>query len=73
MNTHNKQKSIEALKKAIKICGTQSALAKECGVRQQSVYQWLQYGVPAHRILQIEKATGGKVSRHELDPFLYPY
>jgi DNA-binding transcriptional regulator YdaS (Cro superfamily) len=30
------------------------------------------FKVPAERVLLIEAATGGRVSRHELRPDLYP-
>ncbi len=60
-------KAIKALK------GNQSELARKIGVTPQAVQQWSKSGkVPAERVLDIEAATGGKVTRHELRPDLYP-
>ncbi len=36
------------------------------------VVHWRNRGVPAERVLEIEAATEGKVTRHELRPDLYP-
>lgn len=67
---------LEALKEAIHIAGGQSALAKRCGngIKQQHIYNWLyrNKGVPPHRILLVEKAVDGKVSRQRLGPDIYP-
>jgi DNA-binding transcriptional regulator YdaS (Cro superfamily) len=56
-----------------------NALARACGVSPQAVSKWRQlaeqradFKVPAERVLLIEAATGGRVSRHELRPDLYP-
>lgn len=64
--------SKEAVKKAVEIVGGQAVLADLCSVRQQAVFGWTQRGCPPGRVLTIEKATGGKVTRHELRPDLYP-
>jgi len=63
-----------ALFKAIEIAGGQAALARFCGVSQPSVHKWLKrsQGIPAERVLAVERATGGKISRHELRPDIYP-
>jgi DNA-binding transcriptional regulator YdaS (Cro superfamily) len=59
--------------RAVEIAGGQTALAKACGVTQQLVWHWLHVAerVPAERIIDIEKATNGAVSRRELRPDLY--
>lgn len=62
----------EALKKAIHIAGGQTALAKKCGITQQSLYLWLKNGIPPRRVLQIEKAVNEKITRYQLRPDLYP-
>jgi len=52
---------------------TQTRLAKGLGVTQGAVWQWLRKpakGVPAERVLRLEKLTG--LSRHEIRPDLYP-
>ena len=62
------------LEKAVEIVGGQSALARACGVKQGHVWYWLNEAdqVPAEHVLKIEEATGGKVSRHDLRPDIYP-
>lgn len=61
------------IKKAVKIIGGQTALAKILGVKPQAVQQWVASGkVPAGRVLKIEEATKGKVSRSSLRPDIYP-
>lgn len=51
--------------------GGQSKLARELGIKPQSVQTWCSTGViPPLRVLEVEKITG--VSRHKLRPDLYP-
>ena len=52
--------------------GSQSALARLCGVSQQSVSKWvlLDKELPAAHVLKVEEATG--ISRHDLRPDIYP-
>lgn len=59
-----------ALTRAIELTGSVTALAVCIGVTRPAVAQWRR--VPATRVLAVEKATGGQVSRHELRPDLYP-
>jgi len=61
------------LKRAIAISGSQTALAKNIGVSQQRLNNWLHRDkrIPAELVLPIERATG--VSRHDLRPDLYPF
>lgn len=61
-----------SVKKAVEVVGGQAELAALCGVSQQAVYRWTVAGCPATRVLDVEKATAGKVTRHELRPDLYP-
>jgi DNA-binding transcriptional regulator YdaS (Cro superfamily) len=62
--------------RAIRIAGGQAALARACGgrIKQQHVWNWLHRDrqVPAECVLAIERATGGRVTRHELRPDIYP-
>jgi DNA-binding transcriptional regulator YdaS (Cro superfamily) len=52
---------------------TQAEFASRLDVTQGRVWQWLNGDrVPAERVLEIERATEGKVSRHDLRPDLYP-
>lgn len=45
-------------------------LAKAIGVNKSTVTRWDQNGMPAERVLDVERITG--VPRHELRPDLYP-
>lgn len=62
----------EALQSALTAAGSQSELARICGVSQPAVWKWLQSSkrVPAEYVLRIEAGTG--VSRHHLRPDIYP-
>jgi DNA-binding transcriptional regulator YdaS (Cro superfamily) len=62
----------EALKKAVAAAGSQSELARICGISQPAVWRWVQSSkrVPADYVLRIEAKTG--VSRHHLRPDIYP-
>lgn len=62
----------QALKKAIKTIGSQTALAKALNVTQAHVWNWLNRDtqVTAEYVLNIEKLTG--VPRYELRPDIYP-
>jgi len=59
---------------AVEIVGGQAALARILGVTQPNVWHWLHKSerVPGEYVLKIEAATGGKVSRYDLRPDLYP-
>lgn len=61
----------QALRKACKLVGGKSAMARLTGVTRQAVQHWARNGVPANRVIKIEKATGGEVTRYELRPDLY--
>lgn len=65
---------IDALKVAKDTLGTEAALADAVGVKQPSVNYILKSGkrVPAEWCLPIERATEGKITRHQLRPDLYP-
>ena len=62
------------LERAVLAVGSQAALAKAIGVKPQHVWNWLNRDsrVPAERVLEIERATEGQVTRHDLRPDLYP-
>jgi len=61
------------LQSAIEIMGSQTALARACGVEQGHVWHWLNRAkkLPAERAIQIEHATNGRVTRHQLRPDLF--
>lgn len=63
-----------ALLRAVDILLSQSALARALGIKQQNVSYWLHDGkgkVPAEYCAKIARATGGKVTRHDLRPDLF--
>ncbi|QBQ56609.1 helix-turn-helix domain-containing protein [Nitrosococcus wardiae] len=58
--------------KSIEIVGSQTALARSCGVRYQAVQKWIKKGrVPAERVSAIERATKGRITRYELRPDIF--
>ena len=59
-----------ALTTAIEIVEGTARLASLLGISSQAVSQWDR--CPVERVLDVERATGGKVSRHELRPDIYP-
>lgn len=64
---------MSAIQKACELVGGQSKLAFALGITPQAIHQLVVKGhVPAERVLEIEKATGGRVTRHQLRPDLYP-
>lgn len=65
---------MEALRRAKALLGSQKAVADAVGIKQPSVHRILTDGkkVPAEWCIKLEVATGGKVTRHELRPDLWP-
>lgn len=65
---------MEALRKACDALDGAGALARAIGVTPQFLSQVLRGDrpLPAKRVIAIERATGGKVTRYELRPDLYP-
>lgn len=59
------------IERAIRILGTQRKLAEKLCVTPQAIAKWRKR-VPGERVLGIEAATNGAVTRHELRPDLYP-
>jgi DNA-binding transcriptional regulator YdaS (Cro superfamily) len=53
---------------------SQTDFARRLGVTQGMVWQWLKgvRRISAEKVIAIETATDGKVSRHEIRPDLYP-
>ena len=67
--------SKSALMRAVACVGSQKALADRLGVTQSIVWYWLEKakkGCPAEHAVKIEAVTGGKVTRHDLRPDLWP-
>lgn len=72
MNTKEISRAKAALRRAAESKGSQQALAAAIGVTQSAVAQWIASGsVTAERSIEIERATGGLVSRCELRPDLF--
>ena len=63
--------SADPLSKAIEAAGGQAALARTLGITYQAIDSWKKRGTPGPRVLEVEAATGGKVSRHELRPDIF--
>lgn len=62
---------MEALERAIEVAGGLSALAVAIGSTPQVVQNWRKRGVPPERCADVERATGGKVTRADLRPDLF--
>lgn len=58
-----------AIEKAIKAVGGVTTLAGLLKSTPQTVVHWRKRGIPAKRVLDVERATG--VSRYELRPDIY--
>ena len=59
----------QAAKRAIALLGGARSVAGKYGLSVQAVYKWHQ--VPGNRVLEIEQATGGKVTRYEMRPDIF--
>lgn len=64
---------MNAIERAVEICGGQKQLADAVQVSQSFVSQWVNENrpVPAKRCRAIEKATGGLVTCHDLRPDVF--
>lgn len=60
---------LSPIARAAEAVGGFPKLASLIGVTRQAIYQWDR--IPAERVIAIENATGGKVTRHELRPDLF--
>jgi DNA-binding transcriptional regulator YdaS (Cro superfamily) len=60
----------EALTRAIEAAGGPAKLGREIGASSQAISQWKR--CPAERVIAVERAVGGKVTRDQLRPDLYP-
>lgn len=71
----NQKATTSPLEQAIELLG-QTGLAQKLGITTQALTKWkrrpIDRQVPASRVLEVERACGGRVSRHELRPDLYP-
>ncbi|WP_083956206.1 YdaS family helix-turn-helix protein [Gluconobacter cerinus] len=62
------------LKRAVELCGGQTALAKAIGKKQAHIWWWLNKckKLPSAQAIAIENATGGLVTRAHLRPDIFP-
>lgn len=59
--------------KAIAAAGGLQSLAATLDISYQAVQGWKKKGrIPSERVLEVERATGGTITRHDLRPDLYP-
>lgn len=63
---------MKPLEKVTKLLGSQKMIAKVLGISQQAVSDWRSNAIPGRHVIALEKATGGKITRYELRPDLYP-
>lgn len=61
----------QALKMAVEIAGSQSALGRVLGVTQRAVWRWVAEGkpLPPQHVLAVEAATG--IPKEQLRPDIY--
>lgn len=46
-------------------------IAEALGIYPNAVFQWRHKGIPAARVLQLEKLTKGKLTRHQMRPDVF--
>ena len=63
----------DAIKKAVKLVGTQQKLADALGIHQSAVNQWVTgvRPVPARQCMKIERLCNGEVTAAELLPEVF--
>jgi len=60
------------IQKAVRLAGSQTALARKLQVKPQAVQKWVAQGyAPGERCRAIEEELGGEVSRYELNPDVF--
>ncbi len=64
---------MNSIDKAIKLAGSQTALAEKIGTKQQNVSQWAKSRVSPEFVLGVAKAVNFQVTPHELRPDIYPH
>lgn len=61
-----------ALKRAVKIAGSQSALARACNVSPQAVQQWVSTGsIPVSRVKAAVSVCEGKLHDYDFRPDIF--
>ena len=64
------KKQLDALNRAVDKSGGRKAFVESLGINYSTIQKWRERGVPARWVLKIEEVSG--ISRHDLDPDLYP-
>lgn len=61
------------IQRAVTAVGSQAEFARQLGLAQTVVWQWLNglRPVPAHHCIRIEDVTNGSVTRYELRPDVF--
>lgn len=74
MTNAERKISRHAVTYAVNRVGGQQALGKLIGVSQPSIHCWIsgEFIISGEYAIPVEKATDGKVTRHQLRPDLYP-
>jgi DNA-binding transcriptional regulator YdaS (Cro superfamily) len=63
---------LSSLQRAIEAAGSQNKLAETLGLSFQHIQQWRKAGrVPAERVLSVEAAVNGAVTRYQLRPDVF--
>ena len=60
-----------AVKLAAECVGSVAELSRLLNVSRMTIYNWIKFGVPMDRVVEIESITGGKVTREQLLPELF--
>jgi DNA-binding transcriptional regulator YdaS (Cro superfamily) len=60
----------DLIQRAAELSGGMRKMTRTIGVSSAAPYHWGR--IPAGRVLAIEAATGGRLSRHTMRPDLYP-
>lgn len=61
-----------SIERAVQIVGSQSEVARQVGVKPQSVQQWVSSGrVPPHWCLTLERITNKQITRYDLRPDVF--
>ena len=65
--------TLHIIDQAAELLGSKSVVARQLGVRPQSVRKWVRYErILAEQCIPIEKVTRSRITRYQLRPVLYP-
>lgn len=72
LSSESERRMRAATEKAIELLGGPAAAGRLFGISRVAVHMWQQRGkVPAERVLEVERATEGAVSRYQLRPDVF--